>query len=199
MNAIAAWFAELAPRERRLLKALGFVVGVLLVLLVPFATNSALGSRRDENAALREAVGRVQAGRAGVKARQAQREAVAARYAKKAPKLGGFLEQLAKEHEVEIPESQDKPEVPIGKRYVERATTLRLRKVAGYPLVKFLEGVEKSGHPVVVTRLNLRKRAGEHDSFDVELGVSAYDRNEPPPAASASGAASAAPPPPGAP
>ncbi len=192
MNAIAAWYAELAPRERRLLKVLGLVLGALLVLLVPFGTNALLGSRREENAALREAVSRVQAGRAAVKARQARRDAVAARYAKKAPKLGGFLEQLGKEHEVEIPESQDKPEVPIGKRYVERATTLRLRKVAGYPLVKFLEGVEKSGHPVAITRLSLRKRASEHDSFDVELGVSAYDRNEPPPPAAASGSAAPA-------
>ena len=91
---------------------------------------------------------------------------------------------------------QDKPEVPIGKRYVERGTTLRLRKVAGYPLVKFLEGIETSGHPVAVTRLNLRKRAGEHDAFDVEVGVSAYDRNEPTPAPAGSGSAPAAPPPP---
>ncbi|HEU4412425.1 MAG TPA: hypothetical protein VFS43_44695 [Polyangiaceae bacterium] len=196
MNGIAAWFAELAPRERRLLKALGVVFGVLLVLLASFGTSALLGARRDENAALREAVSRVQAGRSAVKVRQARRDAVAARYARKAPKLGGFLEQLGKEHEVEIPESQDKPEVPIGKRYVERATTLRLRKVAGYPLVKFLEGVEKSGHPVAITRLNLRKRAGEHDSFDVELGVSAYDRNEP---AAPAASGSAAPPPPGVP
>jgi general secretion pathway protein M len=195
MNGIAAWFAELAPRERRLLKALGVVFGVMLVVLASFGTNALLGSRREENAALRDAVSRVQAGRSAVKIRQARRDAVAARYARKAPKLGGFLEGLGKEHEVDIPESQDKPEVPIGKRYVERATTLRLRKVAGYPLVKFLEGVEKSGHPVAITRLNLRKRAGEHDSFDVELGVSAYDRNEPAaPAASGSAAPPAAPP-----
>jgi general secretion pathway protein M len=198
MNGNAGWVGELAPRERRLLKALGVVFGVLLVVLAFFGTNGLVGSRRDENAALRDAISRVQAGRAAVKIRQARRDAVAARYAKKAPKLGGFLEQLGKEHEVEIPESQDKPEVPIGKRYVERAATMRLRKVAGYPLVKFLEGIERSGHPIAITRLNLRKRAGEHDSFDVELGVSAYDRNEPaPPAGSAS--AAVPPPPPGVP
>jgi hypothetical protein len=194
MNAIAAWFSELAPREKRLLKLFGLVLGGLLLFLIPWGTNALLGSRRDENAALREAVSRVQSSRAAVKIRQARRDAVAARYARKAPKLGGFLEQLSKEHEVEIPESQDKPEVPIGKRYVERATTMRLRKVAGYPLVKFLEGVEKSGYPVAITRLNLRKRAGEHDAFDVELGISAYDRNEPPPAAASGSAAPATPP-----
>jgi general secretion pathway protein M len=196
MNAIAAWFAELAPRERRLLKLLGFVFGALLLLSLPFGIGALSGSRRDENAALRDAVQRVQDGRAAVKARKQRRDAVVARYARKAPKLGGFLEELAKKYEIEVPDTQDKPEVPIGKRYVERTTTLRLRKVAGYPLVKLLEGVETSGHPVAVTRLNVRKRAGEHDSFDVELGVSAYDRNEPAPAASGS---AAPPPPPGAP
>jgi general secretion pathway protein M len=31
---------------------------------------------------------------------------------------------------------------------------------------------------VAVSRLNIRKRAGEPDSYDVEVGVSAYDRTE---------------------
>jgi general secretion pathway protein M len=46
-------------------------------------------------------------------------------------------------------------------------------------IAKFLEAIEKSGHPVAVSRLNIRKRAGEPDSYDVEVGVSAFDRIEP--------------------
>ena len=121
---------------------------------------------------------RVQAGRTQVATRKAKREAIVARYAKTAPKLGGFLEQLAKEQSIEVPEMQDKQELPIGKRYTERATQLRLRKVGGFPLMKFLEKIEQSGFPVAITRLNVRKRGGDHDSFDIELGVSAYDRKE---------------------
>jgi len=35
-----------------------------------------------------------------------------------------------------------------------------------------------------VSQLSLRKRAGETDSFDVQVGVSAYDRLDTTPAAS---------------
>jgi general secretion pathway protein M len=192
VNRLSNWFAELAPRERRLLTLFGVVFGVMLLFFVPFGVDAMLRSRRADNAALREAVTRVQAGRSAVKAKQAKREAVVARYAKRAPKLGGFLEQLAKEQAIELPEVQDKPEFPIGKRYVERATALRLRKVGGLAFLKFLEKIEQSGFPVAVTRLNVRKRGGDHDSYDIELAVSAYDRNEVVPAAAATG--SAAPP-----
>jgi len=42
-----------------------------------------------------------------------------------------------------------------------------------------LQQIEQLHMPVSVSRLNIRRRGGEHDSYDVELGVSAFDRNEP--------------------
>jgi general secretion pathway protein M len=192
MNRLAAWFSELSPRERRL--AAGFTVVLLatLLFLVPFGIDVMLRARREANRELREAVQNVQAARGAVKARQLRREEVAARYAKKAPKLAGFLEQIAKEQKIEIPEAQDKPELPIGKRYVERGTVVRLRRVPGLPLMKLLERIEQSGFPIAISRLGLRKRTGDKDSYDVELGVSAYDRSDvaassPSPSASGSG------------
>lgn len=176
--AVGNWYANLSPRERRLVVAFGVTFAIGVLLLVPFGIDTMLRSRREANAELRDAITKLQAGRASVKNKQLKREQIVARYAKKAPKLGGFLEQLAKENNIEIPEAQDKPEAPIGKKYVERQTTIRLRKVPGLPLLQFFEKIEQSGYPVAVTRLNIRKRGGEHDSYDVEMGVSAYDRNE---------------------
>ncbi len=43
-------------------------------------------------------------------------------------------------------------------------------------LVKFMEKIEQSPHPVLISRLNIRKRGTEVDSYDVEMIVSAYDR-----------------------
>lgn len=183
MNRLSAWFAELAPRERRLVGVFGVMLGVFVLFLVPFGLSAMLNSRRENNVLLRETIARVQANKGVVKARQSRRDQIAARYAKKAPKLGGFLEQIAKDNKIEIPEAQDKPEVPIGKRYVERSTQIRLRKVGGLALLKFLEKIEQSGFPLALTRLNVRKRGSERDSFDVELVVSAYDRNDAPAAA----------------
>ncbi len=172
------WFAELSARERRLVMGLGGVLVAMLMLLVPYGVSSMTRARRAENDELREAINRVQASKSIVAARKHKHDEIAARYAKKAPKLAGFLEQTAKEQKLEVPESQDKPDVPIGKRYVERATVVRLRRVAGLPLLKFLEKIESSGYPVAITRLNLRRRSGDKDSYDVELGVSAYDRSD---------------------
>ncbi len=187
------WYADLSPRERRLLVGLSSVVVVMLVLLVPLGLGAMTRSRREANDELREAIRRLQESKGQVRARQEKRDEIAARYAKKAPKLAGFLEQLAKEQAIEIPESQDKPEIPIGKRYVERGIQVRLRKVHGLPLLKFLEAIEQSGHPLAISRLSLRRRAAEKDSYDVELGVSAYDRSDvvAAPATAAPGASSA--------
>ena len=180
---LSARFAELSPRERRLVGMFGALAGVFLLFLVPYGLSATLGSRRDANAELRETLVRVQASKSLVKARKARRDQIANRYAKKAPKLGGFLEGLGKEVKLDIPELQDRPDVPIGKRYVERSTQLRLRKVNGLALLKFLEKIEQSGYPLAISRLNVRKRGGDRDSFDVEMIVSAYDRNDVPAAA----------------
>lgn len=176
LNAISAWFSELAPRERRLVGLFGVLFVLGLLFLVPYFVDASLRDSHAANAELKDAVMRVSAGRAAVKNRQAKRDAITAKYAKRAPKLGGYLEQIGKDEEIDLPEMQDKPEVPIGKKYVERATQLRLRKVGGYPFLKFLEKIEQSGYPLSISRLNVRKRSGEHDLYDIELGVSAYDR-----------------------
>jgi general secretion pathway protein M len=63
-----------------------------------------------------------------------------------------------------------------------------MHKIGMLALAKTLEQIESSGHPVAVTKLNLKPRAGEPDSYEVELGVSAYDRKAEPAAAPASSA-----------
>ena len=79
--------------------------------------------------------------------------------------------------------------MPIGKRYTERQTVVHLKKGGLLAISKFLEALEQSSLPMAITRLNLRRRMGEPDAYDVEIGVSAFDRSEPAttkPAASAS-------------
>src|SRR5262249_21227324 len=95
-----------------------------------------------------------------------------------APELGGFLEQNANSASVQITQKTDRDPVNHGKQYVERHTIIQLKNGGMAPIVKFLESIERSEYPVAVTRLNIRKRAGEPDSYGpVEIGVSAFDRN----------------------
>ena len=179
MAAQAPFFERfgLSPREQRLAQILAVVAAVLLLLGLPIGLESYVASQRSGNNELRDALDNVQASRAQMRASQSKRDAVTQRYARKAPELGGWLEQMARKQKLEVTDSVDRPPLPIGKRYVERSTTIHLKKAGLYAISKFMESLEQSGTPVAVNRLNLRRRTGEQDSYDVELGVSAYDRN----------------------
>jgi len=170
---------DMNARERRLLGIIGVVAGVLLLLAVPFGLEAVVRSDISENDELRQALADVQDARGRVRERQARKDAIVTRYAKKAPSLAGYLEQEARQQKLEVTDSTPLPDVPHGKRYVEHGTNIHLKKTGMLPLARFLESIEKSGYPVAVTRLSIRKRSGENDSSDVETVVSSYDRSEP--------------------
>lgn len=166
---------QMNARERRLLGVLAFVGAIVLLLAVPFGLEAIIRSDRADNDDLRQALSDVQDARGRIRERQARKDAIAARYAKKAPALAGFLEQTARQQKLEVTDSTPLPDVPHGKRYVEHGSDVHLKKTGMLALSRFLEALEKSGYPVAVTRLNIRKRSGEPDSYDVEVGVSSYD------------------------
>jgi general secretion pathway protein M len=180
----------LNPRERRLLSILAVVFGVLFVFGIPVGLASLVHSKDSDNQELSAALTSVQGARTQVRDRQAKKDAIVSRYEKRAPALAGLIQQLAKKQNLEVTESQDRPEVPHGKRYSERMTNVHLKKAGMLAIAEFLESVEKSGYPLDVSRLNIRKRTGEPDSYDVEVGVSAYDRSEAPAPASSAAAGS---------
>lgn len=176
----------LNPREQRMASVAVLVIGVMVLLAVPIGLQTLVSSRKIENEDLRSALSAVNNARGQIRERQDRKSSIAQRYGKKAPQLAGFLEQSASAQKLQVTDSVDRPDVPHGKKYVERNTVIHLKKSGMAAIAKFLEAIEKSGYPVAVSRLNVRKRAGEPDSYDVEVGVSAYDRTEsaPPPASS---------------
>jgi general secretion pathway protein M len=178
---LAERLARLEPRERRLLGIMGGVFGFMLFLAVPIAIAATVHSQASGNDALREALTGIEDARENVEKVKAARDLVTRRYASPAPPLASFLARIAGEVQLDIPESQDRQAVPHGKRYSERATKITLRKVGMLKLVRLMEKIETSGHPVAISSLNIRKRASEPDSFDVDMVVSAYDRKAPEP------------------
>jgi len=179
---------QMNARERRLVSVLGFFGAIVVLFAIPFGLEAIVRSGSSENDDLRQALSDVQDARTLIRERQAKREAVAARYARKAPELAGFLETAARAVKLEVTDSTPMPDQPHGKRYVEHGTNVRLKKTGMLALARFLESIEKSGYPVAVTRLNIRKRSGEADSYDVEVGVSSYDRTQAAPTAPAGSA-----------
>lgn len=169
---------KLDARERKLLGLLGAVFAAMVLLGAPLLLANSVATMREENAELRDAIFAIKEGRVTIRDRQIKRNAILARYANKAPALAGLLEKAAREQGLEIPESQDRPEVPHGKNHVERSTVVRLRKTTMLQLAKMLEMLEQQKMPISIGRLNIRKRGGENDSYDVEIGLSAFDRTE---------------------
>ncbi len=171
---------QLEDRERRLLGVLVVVFGAFMILVVPLGLTAYLSSVDSENEAMREAIASIQDSRSVLEQRAAERQAQDLRYQRKAPPLAGFLASIAQRHDIEIPETQDQADVPHGKRFTERSTKITLRDVGMLKLAKLMEGVAQSGYPVSITRLNIRKRGTQADSYNVQMVVSAYDRKEAP-------------------
>jgi general secretion pathway protein M len=186
MNALQR-FESLDPRERRLLRVFMVCIAALAIVLVPIGTEAMLRSKRDESESYANAIKEILASQPALAKAEQKRQAIAQRYAKPAPPLATFIDALARELTLDVPESQDRPTVPHGKRYEERAIRLQLRKVGLANLATFLEKIEAVGHPIVISKLDIKRRITEADSYDVDMIVSAYDRKELPKSESESG------------
>lgn len=171
-------FEKLEPRERTLLTVLAGVFGSLILLVIPVLLWSMVSSQEDENQEIRDVIATIEESREKIAERKADRDALLARYAQKAPPVAGLIEDAARQNGISLAESQNRPDIPHGKRYTERLTVVKLRKVGLLALSKTLERIAQSPYPVSITRLNIKPRGGEPDQYDVELGVSAYDRKE---------------------
>jgi general secretion pathway protein M len=175
---LAQRFERLDPRERRLMRFLLLCLTALAIVLVPIGTEAMLKSKRDESEAYRTVIADIIASQPALAKVDQKRQAIAQRYSHPAPPLASFIDSLARELSLDVPESQDRPTVPHGKRYEERAIRLQLRKVGLANLAKFLEKIEGANQPIVLSKLDVKKRISEPDSYDVELIISAYDRKE---------------------
>ena len=168
---------NLSPREQRLLSALGIVFAALLLIGGPAYVFSSLSSARDKNEDMRDVLRQIDRGRELFAKRRAEKAALDRRYAKPAPPLASFIEAAARDNGLDVPESTDRPDVP-GKGHTERVTVVKMKQVNLKPLVKMLEKIERSGHPVAITLLDIKARASGPDLYDVTLGVSAYDKKQ---------------------
>jgi general secretion pathway protein M len=169
---------QLEDRERRLLGVFVVVFAAFMLLVIPVALAAYLGSLAGENETMREALSSLQDSRAILDKRAMERSQQDQRYQKQAPPLAGFLAGIAERHDIEIPETQDQADVPHGKRFNERSTKITLRDVGMLKLAKLMAGIAQSGYPVGISRMNIRKRGTQADSFNVQMVVSAYDRSE---------------------
>jgi len=171
-------FEQLEPREQKLLTILLGIFAAMLLLLVPVLVGAMISSRRGDNEDLHAAIEAINESREQIASREAERRQLRERYARETPPLASFVEKIASEIGIEIPESQDRPPIPHGKKFEERSTKLSLQRVGMLNLATFMERVENAGYPVRIANINIRKRPTDPDSYDVSIVVSSYHRKE---------------------
>ncbi len=168
----------ISQRDRRVLKLTGIVVPIVLVVIGAVYMRIRIVSETKSNASLAAAITNVEDARGRLQEARQKKQAVLQRYQNKAPSLSSYLDEQARAEKLDVMDHNDRAEVKIGKRYVERHHVMHLKKSGMLGIAKFMERIASSQHPLAFTRLNIRKRSGEQDLYDVELGVSAYDRAE---------------------
>lgn len=169
-------WAKLEPRERSLLTMLIGLFGAIVVLGVPLALWTTVSSMRDDNQEMVDTIASIMESREKLEKLRAAKDAQASKYARTAPPMATFLEDAARTNQVELAETTTKPDIPHGKKYIERITVSKMRKTGLRGLAKTLERIARSGYPVAITRLGIKPRVGEPDSYDVELSVSAFEK-----------------------
>jgi hypothetical protein len=105
---------------------------------------------------------------------KAERRAIERLYSRKAPSLGGFLEERAQQYGVTGLGITDQPKLEIGD-YTRRSVRVSLPMVEVRPLIEMLADIENSSYPVAIEQIQMtggRMRTG----YTVKLAINAYDR-----------------------
>ena len=179
LGALATYWENLTARERRLLGALGAVAGLIFAFLPVYLLSSSIAELEEENAEITAALRQISGSRPQLIAQRANQLAAEARYARRAPALGSFLEAKAGEQEnLSLSDVQHEPERERGGFRI-RHTRARIQQDAGLrSLILFLAAIENSRYPIAIERIHVdHPSAG--DSYRAQVGVLAFDRPEP--------------------
>lgn len=173
---VGAEWERMAPRERRWVAALVIAVLVVSILLGTYFVFSSISDLEQGNADIREALAAIAKHRGEYLDAKSRSAAQEARIGNDPPQLTADLEAAAREEEVKIEESTERPTIPAGRRYLEHNVDLKIREVDLQSLTKFLRRIETGPRLILFTQLSLKRRYSEADKLDVELTATAFER-----------------------
>lgn len=173
---VAAEWERMAPRERRLVT--GLSIGVLTVgtALGVYLVFSSIGELEEGNADIREALATIAKNRDEYLEAKTRAQAQEQRLGSDPPQLVADIESAAREEQVQIAESNERPPLAVGKRWIEHDVDLKIRGVGLQALANFLRRIETGARPIFCTRLTLKRRFSEAEKLDVELTATAFER-----------------------
>jgi hypothetical protein len=168
-------YERLSQRERTLVAVFFGSFAVLATLTIGLLITDGLASLGEENQKMREALSDIATHRDSYLKAKARVSQVESKLAHEGFALGGYVEGVAKEAGIKIPETDESPPAPVGKGFVEKTLKLRLTAVKLDALASFLRRVETGPTLVVVRDLNIRTRDDKHQELDVELTVATWE------------------------
>lgn len=176
LDNLRSWTGSLSERERRLLGLMAVVFVALAVVLPMYVGISAISDVENENEEIAQVLQDIRRSEPRLRRQQAERKAIEALYNRRAPSLGGFLEERAQQYGITGLGITDQPNVDMG-GYTRRSVRVSLPVVELRPLIEMLADIENSRYPVSIELIQMtggRMRTG----YTVKLAVNAYDRAE---------------------
>jgi len=174
LDNVRNWADALSDRERRLLSIMAVVFVAIGVVVPMYVAISSISGIETENAEIAQVLQDIRRSEPRLRQEKAERIAVERLYNRKAPSLGGFLEERAQQYGVTGLGITDQPKLDLG-AYSRRSVRVSLPVVELRPLIEMLADIENSSYPVSIERIQMtggRMRTG----YTVKLGVNAYDR-----------------------
>ena len=171
---VQGWFGQLSARERRLLGLMASVFGVLLVFVPMYLAIASIADLEEENIAISDVLQDIQRAEPRLQQEKVEQRAVDRIYERRAPSLGGFLEEQAEDRNLVGLDISDQPEVAIGP-YNRRSVRASLSRVQLRPLIEMLAEIRNSSYPIAVERIQLDGRR-RSDDYSAKFAVNAYDK-----------------------
>lgn len=182
-TAIGSALDRLSPRERVLLGVLGLVAVGMACALVVLLTSRSTARLEREVSEQAETLRELRSKAPEIRARLEATKNAAAEGPTEALALGTQLETHASKAGLgdAALEMVDQPEEIVGS-WVRKSVEVRLRRQPLGKLADFWARTEndRARYPVAITRLTVRTRRHEEDSYDVEMVVSSYTPSKEP-------------------
>jgi hypothetical protein len=173
-----AW-ENLGPRERRLASWLGVVLVVCAFGYVFFLINDGLSALEADNDNVRLLLANLDERRDTILAEKSKQGESVAQIGDTAPKIGDYVDTIAKENHVQVRSQTDKPPVQKGK-YTELASQLTLYDVPLDDFLRFVRGLEVTNPTVVTQVLDLKRSVVVKEKLDhVEMTIATYEKAKP--------------------
>jgi hypothetical protein len=166
---------NMAPREKRLVIALGVTAVVCVFGFIGLQIRGGLADLEEKNGQTRYALRLIDEHQDEIFAKKNSPEDPERLIPETAQPLTTYLDGIATQVGVTIPEQSERPAQVRGK-FHELSVDIKLRGVTLDQLARFLKLVETSGQAVVTQRLYVKPYVSAHDKLDVELTIAAYEK-----------------------